>query len=83
MIPPPPSQPDDVEHWTQAMYPGAAAAGAGAQGQGQAAQQAGQQLAPGAAAAAAAGVAVSSSPVERVRQAGALMWKYVGGGGSG
>ena len=23
MIPPPPSQPDDVEHWTQAMYPGA------------------------------------------------------------
>lgn len=83
MIPPPPSQPDDVEHWTQAMYPGAAAAGAGAQGQGQAAQQAGQQAAAGAAAAAAAAVAVSSSPVERVRQAGALMWKYVGGGGSG
>lgn len=54
MIPPPPSNPDDVEHWAQAMYPAAPADGQAAQ---QVPAQQGVFVLPG----------VAGSPVDRIR----------------
>lgn len=59
MIPPPPSQPDDVEHWAQAMYPVGSPPMQQQQGQGQA------QQAP---------AAVASSPVDRLLRSARTYW---------
>lgn len=82
MIPPPPSQPEDVEHWVAAMY-GDNSGGAGSNGNGN-----GTASGSGVGGAAAAAAAFGTSPMARLRAAaGALTRTYLGalplGGGSG